>query len=60
VSQEERGAQGLFLKNFDDYPWLLDEDAPLRHRLDFISASPEQTAKLLAMPLSDDPAQSSP
>jgi hypothetical protein len=55
----ERGAQGLFLKNFDDYPWLLDEDAPLRHRLDFTSASPEQTADLLALPLSHDAAQSS-
>jgi hypothetical protein len=55
----ERGAQGLFLKNFDDFPWLLDEDTPLRDRLDFTSASPEQTADLLAMPLSDDAAQTS-
>jgi hypothetical protein len=52
----ERNAQGLFLKDFDDDPSLL-EDGPLRNNMDFTSASPEVTADLLAMPLSDDATQ---
>jgi hypothetical protein len=54
----KRDNQGLSIKSFDDDPGLL-EDGRLRNNLDFTSASPEVTADLLAMPLSDDAAQNS-
>jgi len=54
----ERNAQGLSLKYFDDDPSLL-EDGASRNNMDFTSASPEVTADLLAMPLSDDATQNS-
>jgi hypothetical protein len=54
----ERNAQGLSLKYFDDEPSLL-EDGASRNNMDFTSASPEVTADLLAMPLSDDATQNS-
>ena len=54
----ERNNQGLSLKYFDDNPSLL-EDGPLRNNMDFISACPEVTADLLALPPSDGAAQNS-
>ncbi len=54
----ERDAQGLFIKNFDNNPRLL-EGRPLPNNFDFTSTSPEVTADLLAIPLSADATQSS-
>jgi hypothetical protein len=50
----ERSAQGIFLKNFDNNPRLL-EDGPLASDVDFTSASPEVTTDLLAMPRAEQP-----
>jgi hypothetical protein len=54
----ERDAQGLFIKNFDNTPYLL-EGSVVTNNFIFTSTSPEVTADLLAIPFSVDATQKS-